>query len=129
MADSVTEAINHADSLLPGLPAPEGQEDARWQAIIRVGDYIESEPEAVWEFVLRWGTCQEEDVRDAIACCLLEHLLEHHFDLLFPRLERAVEDHPLFADTLGRCWKFGQAQDLGNSARLDVLLDRERRGV
>jgi hypothetical protein len=41
----VAKAIRNAEELLPGVPAHEGQ-DSRWQAIIGVGEFIESEPEA-----------------------------------------------------------------------------------
>jgi len=118
---SVTTAIERAHAVLPGSPAVEGQEDARWQAIFRIGDYIESDPEPVWDFVRHWGSCPDEDLRDAIACCLLEHLLEFHFALLFPRVERAVKEDPFFADTFSRCWKLGQARDGANSQRFDQL--------
>jgi hypothetical protein len=76
----VLEAIRQAESLLPGEPVEEGQ-DPRWQAIIAVGEHIESDPEVVWSFIRRWGSHRQEDLRDAVATCLLEHLLEHHFTL------------------------------------------------
>jgi hypothetical protein len=78
----VEEAIRDADALLPGEPVEDG-EDFRWQAILEAGEYIESEPEAIWSFVLRWGGHPQEDLRDAIACCLLEH----HFGAYFPLVE------------------------------------------
>jgi hypothetical protein len=49
--------------LLPGRPAPDGAEDPRWQAIIEVAMFAEHEPEAIWPFVLKWGSHEEEDVR------------------------------------------------------------------
>ena len=125
---SVTEAIAFADSLLPGTPSPEGQDDPRWQAIIEVGHFIVTAPEAVWKFVRRWGVCPVEDVRDAIASCLLEHLLEHHFATIFPKVEKAVEEDALFADTFSRCWTFGQAKGSANEARFDQLKARCRMG-
>lgn len=118
---SVTVAIEYAHALLLESPAAEGQQDARWQAILHVGDYIESDPEAVWDFVRRWGSCPDEDVRDAIACCLLEHLLEFYFALLFPRVERAVKEDLSFADTFSRCWKLGQAESGANADQFDQL--------
>jgi len=118
---SVTEAIKYANSLLPGVPAAEGRNDPRWQAVIEVGNFIETDPDPVWQFVRQWGNCPQEDVRDAIACCLLEHLLEYHFDLLFPRVEKAVKEDSLFADTFSRCWKFGQAEDSTHSQHFDQL--------
>jgi hypothetical protein len=101
--------------------AEEGHDDPRWRAVIGVGNFIETDPEPVWQFVRQWGNCPQEDVRDAIACCLLEHLLEHHFDLIFPHVEKAVKEAPLFADTFSRCWKFGQAEVAGNMERFDHL--------
>jgi|GEM_PF-190693 hypothetical protein len=118
---SVTEVIQLANALLPGEAAPEGQPDPRWKAIIEVGNHIESSPEEVWRFARKWGNCPQEDVRDAIACCLLEHLLEYHFALMFSRVEQAVTEDDLFADTFGRCWKFGQSDAAGNSDEFSRL--------
>ena len=86
------EAIRDADILLPGEPVAEGQ-DSRWQAIITVGEYLETEPEPVWSFIRRWGCHPQEDLRTAIAVCLLEHLLEYHFaayGLTLPTSARSV---------------------------------------
>ena len=117
----VLEAIGYADSLLPGIPASERQEDDRWQAILRVANYVGTNPEEVWQFVHRWASYPQEDLRDAIACCLLEHLLEVHFQLVFPRVEQAVREDPIFADTWCRCWKLGQAEATGHSEAFDKL--------
>lgn len=62
-----------------------------------------------------------EDVRDAIACCLLEHLLEYHFVQVFPWVEAAAKEDPLFADTFRRCFKFGQAEISRHSEQFDQL--------
>ena len=118
---SVHHAMAAADALLPGQPASEGCVDARWQAIIEVGDFVETAPEDVWDFVARWGCHPQEDVRAAIATCLLEHLLEHHFPLIFPRVEQLVHQEPLFADTFRWCWVFGQAAQSTNAQRLAQL--------
>ncbi len=124
---TVHEAIQYAQSLLPGEPAAEDQEDTRWQAIISVGEHIETEPQAVWEFVRTWGVHPQEDLRTAIGTCLLEHLLEYHFDAYFPAVERLAEDAPLFADTFLNCWKFGQSTASHNAARFDRLRERLRK--
>jgi hypothetical protein len=87
-----------------------------------VGKFVRTEPEALWEFVERWGKHPSEDLRMAIATCLLEHLLEYHFNLLFPRVERLARTSNRFAETLNWCYKFGQAEEKRNSARLDRLL-------
>lgn len=122
----VQRAIARAERILPGTPAPEGKLDPRWQAIIGIGEFIETHPEAVWEFCLRWGKHPQSDVRAAVATCLLEHLLEHHFELLFPRVRRAAMESARFAGTLGSCWRFGQANTSENAARIRRLVSRLR---
>ena len=119
----VVEAIRVAEALLPGVPADEGL-DPRWQAIIAVGEFIESEPGAVWAFIRRWGVHPQEDLRTAVATCLLEHLLEYHFDTYFPQVEQLALADPLFADTFGRCWQFGQALETGNAERYASLAEK-----
>src|SRR5258708_33406903 len=113
----VVEAIREADALLPGEPVEEGQ-DPRWQAIIAVGEHIESEPEAVWSFIHRWGGHPQEDLRAAIATCLLERLLEDHFAAYFPQVQQAALADPLFGATVQSCWQFGRAKEPGNAAQV-----------
>ena len=121
----VDQAIADAERLLPGVPAEEGVPDPRWQAIIEIGESIESDPEAVWRFVARWGRHEQEDLRMAVACCLLEHLLEHHFERLFPRVQALAREDPLFAGTFHSCAKFGRSKRPENAARWDRELERE----
>jgi hypothetical protein len=118
---NVQKAIKTAERLLPGRAAPEGQKDPRWQAIIVIGEFVKEEPEAIWPFVLRWGSHEDEDVRAAIATLLLEHLLEYHFDLIFPRVQVAARSNKWFGKTTTQCWKFGQAKDPQRAARFDDL--------
>lgn len=118
---TVAEAIKRAEGLLPGDPAPEGEPDARWGAIIEVAEFIEGEPEAVWSFVERWGKHSDEDLRTAIATCILEHLLEHHFDLIFPRVEHLARSSRSFAITVQMCWSFGQTELPSNAAKFKRL--------
>lgn len=119
---NVLERIRQAEALLPGVPVEKG--DPRWQAIIRVGEYIESDPEPIWEFIRCWGSHPQEDLRNAIATCLLEHLLEYHFDVYFPQVEIAAPADPLFGDTFQRCWLFGQSKEPGNEERFRALQAR-----
>ncbi len=116
----VHDAVREASFLLPGEPVDEG-EDPRWQAIIQVGEYIESAPEAVWNFICTWGGHPQEDLRMAIATCLLEHLLEYHFLIYFPRVEEQVLNDPLFGDMFSSCAQFGQAGEQGNTDRFKTL--------
>ena len=84
--------------------------DCRWQAIIIVGEFIETHPSGVWKVVVRYGRSEDDDMRSAVATVLLEHLLEYHFQTFFPRVKRETFRSPLFADTLARCSAFGQAK-------------------
>lgn len=118
---AVQRVIARAERILPGRAAPQGKRDPRWQAIIRVGEFIETQPEAVWQFARRWGKHAQADLRAAVSTCLLEHLLEHHFDLLFPRVRRAVLESPRFAHTFDSCWSFGQSELPKNAAQIDCL--------
>jgi len=107
--------------MLPGHAAAEGENDPRWQAIIKIEDFVKDEPDAIWGFVLRWASSLDEDLRDAVATCLLEHLLQHHFARFFPQVEEAVRTDRVFAKTFRLCWKFGQAAESGNAERFDAL--------
>ena len=84
---TVEQAIEEAERVLPGVVAPDGELDPRWQVIIRVAEFIDSDPEAVWAFAAKWGQSEDDDLRMAISKCVLEHLLEYHFDLFFITIE------------------------------------------
>ena len=53
----------------------------------------------------------------AIATCVLEHILEHHFDSFFPRVETLARQNRWFHETFEACWQFGQSALPGNSKR------------
>jgi hypothetical protein len=124
MGMSVQRAIKRAEKILPGVPALDEETDIRWQRIIDVSVYVATDPEPIWSFIERWGSHQDEDLRTAIGLCLLEHLLGHHFDLIFPRVERLAAEDSLFAYTFRTCRKMGQAETSANEARWDELLQR-----
>jgi hypothetical protein len=117
----VWDAIARAERILPGEAAAEGECDPRWQAIIAIADFLQKEPDAIWPFILRWGSNADEDLRSAVATCLLEHLLQHHFNRFFPQIEEAVRDNALLADTFSKCWKLGQTEEEDNAKRFDRL--------
>ena len=122
----VHQAIAAAEDLLPGRPAPDGEEDPRWQAMIAIAEFLPDDPEPICAFVLRWGSYPDPDLQSAVASCLLEHLLELHFARFFPEVEAQVRRNGVFADTFARCWKFGQADEAPHSSRFDALLDYVR---
>jgi hypothetical protein len=97
-------------------------EDTRWQAAIALGEFSETAPESIWPLVEKWGSCPVEDTRDAIAACVLEHVLETHFEPFFGRVEQLVQQgNSAFAGTFLGCWQFGEAKLPGNSERFDRL--------
>jgi hypothetical protein len=117
----VDQAIADAERILPGKAAADGETDPRWQALIHIGYYISSDPEPIWSFALKWGSYDDEDLRSAVTTLLLEHLLEDHFDLIFPRVEIAARSNALFADTFKGCWKLGQAEEPPRAQLFDDL--------
>ena len=122
---TVTDAIRAAEALLPGREASSGN-DPRWQAIIAVGTYVATDPEPIWEFARRWASVADPDLRAAVATCLLEHLLEHHFDALYPRVADAVAEDSYFADCFSQCWPLGEAGMPANRRRFEALQERAR---
>jgi hypothetical protein len=97
-------------------------EKRRWQAASDLGEHIKDSPQPVWEIIERHGSSSNEDLRTAIATCLLEHLLQHHFKVYFPKVKQKVlAKDALFADTFSRCWKFGQSEEAGNSKAWEAL--------
>jgi hypothetical protein len=122
MMTDVFDAIAEAEKMLPGVSdTGEARHDPRWQAIISVGEYVETNPEEVWQFAARWGTEGDDDLRMAVATCLVEHLLEYHFDTIFPRVADLVRRDARFASTFRSCWSFGQSAQPERARRVEVL--------
>ena len=122
---TLVEAIAGAEAILPGEASERGL-DPRWQAIVEVAEFIQSDPEEVWAFAARWGCAADSDLRTAIATCIVEHLLEHHFAVVFPRVEKLALENRAFADTLMLCSEFGESEAPANSMRLRQLKARLR---
>ena len=89
-----------------------------------VGEFVESDPGDVWDFISRWGRHPQQDLRLAVATCLLEHLLEFHFGAYFHQVEQLALSDPLFGDTVRQCWQFGQTLEPGNAERFVSLTER-----
>ena len=118
----IKSLVEEANSILREAPGPHG-DDPRWRVIMEIGHYVDAHPQEIWRFVRRWGGHEDAEVRKAVASCLLEHLLEHHFNAIFPRVEKAVKRNPRFADMFCQCWKFGQSKLPENERRFDELQD------
>lgn len=123
---TVTQAIRKAERILPGKEARGDELDPRWQAIIAVGEHIEQHPDEVWGFTRKWGAHANEDLRAAVATCLLEHLLGCHFERIFPLVVEACQKSRRFAWTLSMCWEFGQTCERRNGRRFRALRNEIR---
>ena len=118
---NIKKAIAKVERLLPGKLTSEGDCDPRWQGIITIAEFIHTHPVEVWRFIRRWGSSPNKDVRSAVATCLLEHLFEHHFDMVFPLVRKACTQSKRFVDTFLMCWEFGQTKLPKNRRRFRTL--------
>jgi hypothetical protein len=118
----VDRTIRVAESLLPGDGPITLESDPRWVALLSVRPFVAEEPEAVWEFVSRYGCYTSESVRHGVAVCLLQDLLALHFEVYFQKVVRLVRENKKFADTFARCAKYGQGEAPGNGEAFDHLL-------
>lgn len=105
-------------------------EKSRWDAAIAAGELISVRPQDVWSIVKKFGSIDIPDLRTAVATCVLEHLLEHHFNEFFPLLEEEIKNgNYLLGQTFLECWKFGLSELPQNSIRWDnlrnVIIDGE----
>jgi hypothetical protein len=95
-------AIADAKNILSLPPVEEGN-DPRWQAIIAVGEFIDSDPEEVWQFILDAADITDHDLQQALATCLLEHLIEKH-----PAYKQRAADYSArdegISEMLSLCW-------------------------
>jgi hypothetical protein len=111
------------DLIMKGEP-----DDAIWQAAIALSEHIPDDYALVLRQTLEaTRAASHEDTFFAIACCLLEHLLEHDFSA-FDQIEREVRtgDTNLLY-TLSCCWKLGCSKQPDNTAHWDRLIKRHGR--
>ncbi|HYM22524.1 MAG TPA: hypothetical protein VEU08_04935 [Vicinamibacterales bacterium] len=119
-APDAMAAIAAANALLPG-PIADAVGDARCRAILDVGVFAESDPEAVWPFITRWTINFDPSIRAAVGTYVLERLLEHHFDAFIARIEEYSRKQYYFRETVVRCWRFGQASAPARVKRIEKL--------
>lgn len=102
--------------------------NCRWQAVIVIGESIKTDPDAVWKVVSEFGDSEDEDMRNAIACVLLEELLDNDFARYFPRVRSEVsKGRTRFLKTLNMCW-FDDCKG-PNYERAQRYLEKGPRGV
>ena len=108
---------------------PDRSTYVRWQALLMLGQHAERHPDEIWPSVLKWGTVQNRDIRRGVACCVLEHVLEHHFDPYFERalshIAADIGDSHIRLHTVGDSAKRDCRTTLNDSIRSNVRRSRE----
>jgi hypothetical protein len=97
--------------------------EAWWAGAVAMGEYCESEPGSIWPLTVKYASHDHAEMRMAIASCVLEHLLEFHFDPYFGLSRDIIRSgNRAFADTFSHCWKVGEADRPENAAKFDALV-------
>ncbi len=110
---------------LADLLIPDRNNDIRWGILtIALSPILRDwEPEQLWPLVVKWGSVKNRDIRTGVGVCVLEHILEHHFDEYFRRSKQLIEGgNRLFGFTLSCCGKWGQTQEPANAEAFDALV-------
>jgi hypothetical protein len=99
----------------------------RWHALQVVSLGLDNEPAVVWDVIEEYGASTDHEMRMAIGCVLLEHLLSQYFEEYFPRVRERVllGNASRFRDTLRVCWI---DEEEGKKAKVERLLRNARRG-
>lgn len=67
--------------------------DCRWQAIIIIGEFLNTRQEDIWKIIITFGSSDNGDIRTAIATVLLEHFFEENsnlFDIKFETISHEI---------------------------------------
>jgi hypothetical protein len=79
---------------------PDRSEHVRWGAFSILGEYAQTHPKQLWPLVIKWGSVPSKDIRDGVACCILEHIFEYHFGEFFAKAMQHASQEPRFAYTI-----------------------------
>lgn len=86
--------------------------NCRWQAFIAIGEFIQRAAPLVWGIVIKYGASPDEDMRDATATVLLEHLLDYEFEEYFALTRKEIDaGNAMLLDTLQRCWPLDNSEE------------------
>jgi len=104
------------------LLIPDQNNKIRWRTLSMISCYIKPFPSKLWPFIVNYGTARSKDLRLGVACCLLEHLLEHHFESYFSRIEKLLYKDSRFIYTLQNSRSFITAEQ---RCMLDRMLEED----
>ena len=81
--------------------------DCRWQAIIIIGEFLNTRQDDIWNIIITHGSSDNSDIRTAIATVLLEHFFEENsnlFDAKFETISKEIsKGNKNLIDTLSIC--------------------------
>jgi len=94
-------------------------------ALFLAGEFIREHPRKAWPLIVKYASRQSWLMRQMVAACFLEHLLEFHFGEYFPKVERLVlGGDTRFLYTLACCYRLGEAKE--HEAEIDALIRKAR---
>jgi hypothetical protein len=81
-----------------------------------------------WEVVSKFGNSNDADMRMAIACVLLEHLIDYDFDTYFTKVRELIHSGRYkFIDTLESC-SFFEISEVKRK-KVQSFLTKAKRGL
>jgi hypothetical protein len=102
-------------------------EEDIWKGAAKLSEVVFGGPERIWNTVVKYGSQENEELQRAIALCVLEHILERHFDEYFPKIRQVfLAGNRHFRRTFLMCGKFGQACERSNSCMWDEFAMQTR---
>jgi hypothetical protein len=129
MRKQIEEGINPLSyySLAKSLVS-DSDNNCRWQSLIVISEIIETQPKLVWGIVSKFGDSNEEDMRMAIACALLEHLIDYDFNTYFTKVRELIrKGRYKFIDTLESCSFFSISEV--HRKKVQSFLTKAKRGL
>jgi|GEM_PF-3581586 len=115
------EAIDHLSAIDKLLSSK--NEKKIWKGAADLCNYVIDQPELIWDRVVKYGSRNNEELQQAIALCVLEHIFQFHFKEYFPKAKKILlSGNKRFWETFCQCGKFGQSEEKANSLQWDKLI-------
>jgi hypothetical protein len=102
--------------------------DEIWQEAIRLAEYLDREPDRVFAIAMKaLSIAREADTLDALATCIIEHILERNFSY-FDHIEKEINrGNGRMIYALAMCRKFGESRNDVNAQRWEDLLSANKK--
>jgi len=99
-------------------------DEVYWLAATVLSYFVEKYPAQLLRIIRSVAQDSSDDQRTALAKCILEHLMENHFDDVINMVSQETDAELRYAlvDILARCWPFGEAEKKSNWERVESLV-------